>query len=246
VLTIGIPVRDEADTIGVLLWRVRTLFQEYAREYEVLVYDDGSRDATAETLAPYAKVMPLAILGGGTPVGYARALDALLREAARRTRYPRRDALVLMQADFTDLPEHLPDLVKRFEGGADLVVGERAPASAMPAAERRLRRVAPWLLRPFARVDGVRDLCASYRLIRLQTVRDALKAAGDRPLVSRDGWAGDAELLVALAPHARRIDAVPLTARYDLRPRASRRRAWPDGIALLKAAPALKARTAHS
>ena len=55
VLYICIPAYNEAQTIGVLLWRIRKVFQEYSREYEVLVYDDGSTDTTAETLEPYAR-----------------------------------------------------------------------------------------------------------------------------------------------------------------------------------------------
>ena len=63
-LHICIPAYNEAQTIGVLLWRIRTVFQSYSREYEVLVYNDGSTDATAETIEPYAKVLPLTVLGG--------------------------------------------------------------------------------------------------------------------------------------------------------------------------------------
>src|SRR5690606_27055901 len=117
VLYVCIPVHNEAPTVGVLLWRLRSTFQEFGREYEVLVYDDASTDATAETLEPYTRVLPLTVLSGSSHVGYPGALDALLREATRRTRYPRRDAVITMQADFTDQPEHLPELVKRFEGG---------------------------------------------------------------------------------------------------------------------------------
>jgi len=78
VLYFCIPAFNEAPTVGLLLWRLRKVFQEQPREYEVLVYDDGSTDATAETLEPYHKVMPLTVLGG-TRVGYARAVDALCR-----------------------------------------------------------------------------------------------------------------------------------------------------------------------
>src|ERR1051326_2831217 len=98
-LYICVPTYNEAPPIGVLLWRIRKVFQEYSREYEVLVYDDASTDATAETLAPYADVLPLTVLRGETRRGYGHALNALCKEATRRTRYARRDAIVVMQAD---------------------------------------------------------------------------------------------------------------------------------------------------
>ena len=41
-LYICIPVYNEAPTIGLLLWRIRKVFQEYSREYESLVHDGGS------------------------------------------------------------------------------------------------------------------------------------------------------------------------------------------------------------
>jgi len=229
-----IPAYNEAPTIGVLLWRLRKVFQEYSREYEVIVYDDGSSDGTRETLKPYAEVLPLTVIGGPEHVGYAGALDALCRTAARRTRYPRRDAMVTLQGDFTDQPEHLPELVKRFEGGADIVVAERALPPAAPKPVRRLRRIAPWLLRPFVNVPGVSDPFGSLRLYRVSVVRDLLKDRGDAPLVEREGWAANVELLMRTSRHARRIETVALEARYDLRPRESRVRPWADAMNLYR------------
>lgn len=233
-ITIAIPARNEASTIGVLLWRIRGVFQEYAREYEVLVYDDGSSDATAEVLKPYEKAMPLTVLGGPEGVGYARAMDALIREAARRTRYPRRDAIILMQGDFTDQPEHIPELVRRFEGGADLILAERTPDPRTPTPERRLRRVAAWYFGSLLKKAAVSDPFGTFRLIRLATVRELIKARGDTPLLSNDAWAGNLELFCALKPLARRIENVPLAARYDLRLRPSRRKPLADAFALLR------------
>jgi glycosyltransferase involved in cell wall biosynthesis len=232
VLYICIPTHDEAPTVGVLLWRIRKVFQEQSREYEVLVYDDASTDATPETLAPYAEVMPLTVIRGETRIGYAGALDRLCRAAVKRTRYPRRDALVVMQADFTDPPEHLPELIKRFEGGADVVVAERGELRDAPLAVRRMRRAAPWVLRPFARVPGVRDPFNTLRLVRISVLRDLLRSQPEAPLVAAPGWAANAELLLKAAPHARRIDTVELEPRYGLRPRETRVRPLADALAL--------------
>jgi glycosyltransferase involved in cell wall biosynthesis len=234
VLYFCIPTYNEAPTVGLLLWRLRKVFQEQPREYEVLVFDDGSTDATGETLAPYQKVMPLTVLGGKR-VGYAAAVDALCREAARRTRYPRRDAIVLLQADFTDQPEHLPELIKRFDGGADVVVAERpADAVTVPSPVRALRRLAPWVVRPFVRIEGVRDLFTTLRLFRVSVIRDLIKERGDAPLLEGDGWSANVDLLVRASPHARRVEAVELAPRYDVRDRPSRIRPWTDAMTLFR------------
>ncbi|MFM2139901.1 MAG: hypothetical protein RLZZ25_166 [Gemmatimonadota bacterium] len=247
-LYVCIPTHDEAPTIGVLLWKIRTLFQEYPREYEVLVYDDASTDATREVLAPYAKVMPVTVLGDATRVGYARAVDALLREAAQRTRYPRRDAVLLMQGDFTDLPEGIPELVKRFEGGADIVVAERTIAATAPEPIRKLHGLVRWLprlwpIRAAVTVPGVADPFGTFRLLRITVVRDLLRTAGPGPTPSAETpWQVNLELLQAAAAHARRIEAVPVATRFDVRERATRRDPWPDTWALARAAWAARRR----
>ena len=234
VLHICIPAYNEAQTIGVLLWRIRSVFQEYSREYEVLIYDDGSTDATAETIEPYAKVLPLTVLGGKEHRGYPAGLDALCRAVSGRTRYPRRDAMIVMQGDFTDQPEYLPEMIKRFEGGADVVVAERSPNSMQPPPAKLLRRVAPWVTRPFVRVPGVADPFGSYRLYRITVVRDMLKESGDRAVVESDGWAANVELLVKAARFARRVETVAVDPRYDLRARPTRVRPFTDALSLYR------------
>ena len=249
-LYLCIPAYNEAPTVGLLLWRIRQVFQSYPREYEILVFNDGSTDATAETLQPYGEVLPLTILGSNAHhVGYARALDALCREVSRRTRYPRRDAMITMQADFTDQPEHLPELVKRFEGGADLVVVERPAtattlASATPKRVRWMRRVAPWALRRSVAPPGVSDPFGSFRLYRITLLRDLFRHAGDEPIVQGTVWAANVDLLLHTAPLARRIETVALEPRYDLRPRESRIHPWADALDLFRFGRTRRGRTA--
>lgn len=242
-LHICIPSYNEAPTVGLLLWRIRRVFEGYGREYAILVLDDASTDATADTLRPYTDVLPLTVLRHETRRGYAAALETLARAVVERTRYPRRDALIVMQADFTDQPEHLPELVKRFEGGADVVVAERALEQA-PEPVRRLHRVAPWLVRSATRATGVRDPLGTFRLYRVGVVRDMLREAGAAPLARWDGWAANAELLAHAARHARRVESVVLPPRYDIRPRATRVRALPAAVDLFRYARAARAHRA--
>jgi glycosyltransferase involved in cell wall biosynthesis len=239
VLYICLPSHNEAATVGVLLWRIRKVFSEYSREYEVLVYDDASTDETRATLEPYAKVMPLTVIGEAKRVGYAAAVDALLRAASARTRYPRRDAVVLMQADFTDSPEHLPEMVKRFEGGVDLIVAERVvDASAPESVQKRaklLRNLCTiWPFKSFVAVPGVSDPFGAYRLVRLSVVKDLMQSRPPAATAEVPVAAVNAELTREIAAHARRVETLAIPSRWDLRPRETRMTPWREAIDVAK------------
>lgn len=233
-LYLAIPTYNEVATIGVLLWRIRTVLTEFPREYEVVVYDDASTDETATVAEQYENVMPVRVIRGKDHLGYSGATDALLRYVASATKYPKRDAVLLMQGDFTDPPAMLPEFARHFEGGADLVAGDRSVVADAPLSVRRLFRIAHWAIRPFVRVEGVTDLTASMRLVRITVLRDALRAAGNGPLMTGDGWNANAELMMRLAPWARRVESVPVEPTYGVRQRDSRRMAWKDAVALLR------------
>jgi len=234
VLYLAIPAQNEVETIGVLLWRLRTVLAEFPREYEVVVYDDASSDETADVAEQYAHAMPVTVLRGTKAVGYAGAVDALVRYVAGHTRYPRRDAMLLLQGDFTDPPGIVPEFARRFEGGADLVVGERTAVVDAPSPVKRLFSAAGWALRPFVRVDGVRDLTGSMRLVRISVLRDALRQSGEARVCEGDSWTANADLLLRLVPHARRVESVPMEPTYGVRMRETRRVTVRDALATLR------------
>ncbi len=233
-LYLAIPAQNEVATIGVLLWRLRTVLAEFPREYEVVVYDDASSDETADVAEQYANAMPVTVLRGTTAVGYAGAVDALVRYVSGHTRYPRRDAMLLLQADFTDPPGIVPEFARRFEGGADVVVGERTAVVDAPTPVKRLFSAAGWALRPFVTVNGVRDLTGSMRLVRISVLRDALRSAGTSSVCEGDSWTANADLLLRLVPHARRVESVPMEPTYGVRMRDTRRVTVRDALAALR------------
>ena len=143
VIYVCIPVHEEAGTVGVLLWKIRKVMAELVRDYEILVFDDASADDTAATLERYRKVLPLTVLRSEERLGYARALEGLLREVTRRAAYPKRDMAITLQGDFTDDPAHLSVLVKTIEGGADVVAGYATRRGGGPRSVRWARSLAP-------------------------------------------------------------------------------------------------------
>jgi len=227
VIYICIPAHNEERTAGILLWKIRQVMSEFRRDYEVLFLDDASTDRTYEVVTPYAQVLPLAILRNETRQGHGASLERLLREAVARCAYPRRDIIVTLQADFTDEPLAIPGLVKRIEGGADLVVAtQQTNGTSVPLTIRWIRKGLHWLERKYEFPEGLSDPISGLRAYRVGLVKRALRERDGEPLVKRDGWAASLELLLAVAPHTKRVEETRSEARYDRRARSSRLSVW--------------------
>lgn len=234
-----VPAHNEGATVGLLLWKVRKVFEEFPREYQFVVGDDASTDDTSAVLAPYQKVLPLTVLRSEQRQGYARTVERLLRLALERTDRPRRDMAILLHADFCHGPEYIPELVRRLESGADLVVAQGTLAGGPTRGERLVRRWAPLLLRRAVRIPGVRDVTSGFCAFRLSTLRLAFRHPSGT-LLQTEGRAANAELLARTAAHARRIETIETVERVDRRQRASRSEPWANARALWQAGATLR------
>src|ERR687897_2759313 len=229
-----IPSHNEAATVGLLLWKIRRVFAGFPREYQMLVLDDGSTDATGDVLEPYLRVLPLTLVRHEERQGYAASVRTLFRTAIELTDRPKRDAAILMHADFTHNPQVIPDLVRRIESGADLVVAEGRLEGEPSRQHRMLRRFAPQLLRGAVVVPGVHDIVSGFAILRLVALRNAMRSHGSGFLVT-DGWAANAELYWRTGRYARRVESEPSVERHDLRQRPSRLRPAEEAIRLWRA-----------
>ena len=225
-----IPSYNEAPTVGLLLWKIRQVFASFPREYQLLVLDDGSTDATAEVLERYTRVLPLTVLRHEERRGYAASVDRLFRQAVELTDRPKRDAAILMHADFAHSPQAIPDLV----------VAEARLEGESSRAHRLVRRYGPLLLRGVVSVAGVRDILSGYAILRLVVLRNALRSQ-QAGLFVTDGWVANAELYWRAGRYARRVETVPTVERHDLRQRPSRVRPGHQAMELWRSRARLRA-----
>ncbi len=213
---ICIPSHDNAATVGLLLWKVRQVLAAFPREYQLLVADDGSTDATEEVLSTYGQVLPMSVTTSHASRGYAITVEELLRQALRLTDRPKRDSAIVLNADFSVSPSVLPDLIRCIESGADVVVGE-ATQRPQSLGLRLVHRSSTWLLKPGLTLPGVQDLLSGVCAIRLVTLKRCLQDR-EGALLETDGVCARAELVARASTCARQITALsfaPSSLRKD-------------------------------
>jgi hypothetical protein len=221
---ICIPTHNEQQTVGVVLWKLRQVLTDFPRDYQLLVADDASTDKTTDVLEPYTRVLPLTVIRSEQRQGYAASLEMLLREAVRRSEYPKRDVVVTLQADFSEEPDDVVSLIKRMEAGADVALGLKVSTVPYTRMRRLARKVSRFFTRKQSWPEGVLEPFDGYRAYRLYAIKRAMEERPGSRLLRYDGWAGHAELLRAVLPHARRVETVEVEDRCDRLQRPRRER----------------------
>ena len=114
-LSIVVPVFNEEDNIQKFYTTVKDVLQTLDYDHEIIFVDDGSSDDSAGMLRyigsqdPKVKVLLLA-----RNFGHQLALTCGLD-------YAQGDAVITMDGDMQHPPELIPELVKHWEAGADVV-----------------------------------------------------------------------------------------------------------------------------
>src|SRR5882724_1033732 len=135
-LSVVIPVLNEAETIPLILSRLRDTLRE--ENWEAIFVDDGSTDATSSLLERAAiDDRRIKLLRFSRNFGHQAAVTAGLDFADG-------DAVVVMDADLQDPPELLPRMLAFFEQGYDVV----SPQRVSREAETRFKR---WTAKLFYR-----------------------------------------------------------------------------------------------
>lgn len=158
-VSIVIPVFNEIDVIDACYERLTAVMgamQGY--DYELVFVDDGSRDSTHERLVAFHMRDPhLKIIKFSRNFGHQIAVTAGVDEAAG-------DAIVIIDADLQDPPEVIPDMVRKWEEGYDVVYGVRQRRTGESRLKLLTAAAFYRLLRGFTNIEIPVDV-GDFRLI---------------------------------------------------------------------------------
>jgi len=159
-LSLVIPLYNEQAVIGAFHARLAAVLDGLASPAEIVYVNDGSTDRSLSLLLDLRQGDPrIAIVDLSRNFGKELALTAGLDHAQG-------DAVVIIDADLQDPPELIPELLKGWEQGYDVV-----------CAKRIAREGDTWLKRLTA--------AAFYRLLERSTRIEVPRDTGDFRLLSR-------------------------------------------------------------
>jgi glycosyltransferase involved in cell wall biosynthesis len=199
-ISVVVPLYDEQDNVEPLHEAVTIHLSSIGRPYELVLVDDGSRDATFERAAAIAARDPhVRVIKLRRNYGQTAALAAGLGQA-------RGKIIVTMDGDLQNDPADVPRLLALIDNGFDLVIGWRRHRHDKPL--RVLASVlANWLI---ALVMGVsvHDSGCSLKALRAELAA-SLPLYGEMhrfmPSLSRIVGARIAEVEIAHHPRTRGV-----------------------------------------
>ena len=118
-LSLVIPVFNEQEVLKDSFVRMDAAMQKTGYDYEIIYVNDGSRDHTLDQLRELASAHPqVKVLSFSRNFGHQLAVTCGM-DAAKG------DALIIIDVDLQDPPELIPEMVRMWEKGADIVYGKR-------------------------------------------------------------------------------------------------------------------------
>lgn len=119
-ISLVIPMYCEEQVLEECYTRIKKVLEKLENyQYEMIFIDDGSVDSTLKKLEELAnKDKDVKIISFSRNFGHQAAVTAGLKEVTG-------DAIVIIDSDLQDPPELIPDMIKYWEQGNDVIYGKR-------------------------------------------------------------------------------------------------------------------------
>ena len=206
-ISVVIPVYNEEDNVEPLIAEIEAVLATLGKSYEIVVVDDGSKDATFARLRSLReRVAQLNVVRLKRNFGQTAAMAAGLAHAQGAV-------LILMDGDAQNDPADIPALLRKLDEGNDLVAGWRYNRQDS-FLNRRLPSMIANRLISFTTQVKLHDYGCTLKAMR-QDVAKNLRLYGEMhrfiPAIAYERGARVAELKVNHRPRLRGMSKYGIT-----------------------------------
>lgn len=152
-----IPVFNEQANVELFFPKLATCLQAMTNRFEIIAVDDGSRDDTLQKIMQLPANLNIKVLGFSRNFGKETALTAGLEHCSG-------DVAILMDADFQHPLETLPEFLRQWGEGYDMVYGVRKNRDNESRIKRNFARLFYWVMAKITHID-IPNNAGDFRLL---------------------------------------------------------------------------------
>jgi len=205
IYSVILPTYNERENLPIITQLLHDAFSEEEIDYEIVVVDDSSPDNTLDVATRLQQVFGedhFRIVSRPGKLGLGSAYSAGLKAS-------KGDRVILMDADLSHDPEHIPQMIRVMESEkVDIVSGTRYKSGGGVAGWDTFRKLtscgANFLATFLLSTGGASDLTGSFRLYERSAIELIL------PQVGSKGYAFQMEILVRAHSAGLKIGEVPI------------------------------------
>ncbi|MHB1948102.1 MAG: glycosyltransferase family 2 protein [Gammaproteobacteria bacterium] len=157
-----VPLYNEAPNVEPFFKKLHECLQGLANRYEIIAVDDGSKDATVEKVRLLPAEYRVKLLGFSRNFGKETALTAGLEHCSG-------DVTILMDADFQHPIEVIPEFLKHWADGYQMVYGVRQNRDNESVLKRNFANFFYWLMTKITKIDMPNN-AGDFRLLDRRVV----------------------------------------------------------------------------
>ena len=183
-LSIVVPVNNEEGNVKKLYSRLIAVLKPLNLSFEIIFVDDGSCDNSLNLLLELNQQdSKVKVISLSRNFGHMLALSAGLDSAAGR-------AVITMDGDLQHPPELIPQLVAKWQAGAEVVNTVRKETKGAGVAKNITAKLFYWLMNKIGKIN-LQESAADYRLLDEKVVA-TLKSIKERSRFLRGliSWVG--------------------------------------------------------
>jgi dolichol-phosphate mannosyltransferase len=207
---IVVPAYNESGSVRDLYTRLCTVIDTLPYEFRIIFVDDGSLDGTASVCRHLAaEDARVGLREFSRNFGHQAALTAALDHADA-------DAVIMMDADLQHPPEVIPEFLRLWSEGAEIVHGQRGETENLGWLKRQSSRLFYVLMNRMSEVPLVEG-APDFRLLDAKVVR-AVRQLREQSRFLRGmfAWIGFRQVTARYAQAARAKGASKYSARRML------------------------------
>lgn len=184
-----VPVYNEQANIETFLPKLSSHLNQLTKRFEIIVIDDGSKDATVAKIMQLPKELNIKLLGFSRNFGKETALTAGLE-------YCSGDVAILMDADFQHPIEIISEFLAEWGKGFEMVYGVRKNRDNESRIKRNFARLFYWVMAKITKIDMPSN-AGDFRLLDRKVI-DAINSFEERTRFMKGlyAWVGFKKIAV--------------------------------------------------